>query len=35
MDAVEFFEEHGRMCNSFGGDCKKEYWLAAEKEEKS
>jgi hypothetical protein len=21
MDAVEFFEEHDRMCNSFGGDC--------------
>lgn len=21
MDAVEFFEEHDRMCNSFGSDC--------------
>ena len=21
MDAVEFFEEHDRMCNSFGGNC--------------
>lgn len=21
MDAVEFFEEHDRMCESFGGDC--------------
>ena len=27
MDAVEFFEEHGIMCNSFGGDCQKKYWL--------
>ena len=27
MDAVEFFEEHDRMCNSFGGDCRKKYWL--------
>lgn len=27
MDAVEFFEEYDRMCNSFGGDCRKKYWL--------
>ena len=27
MDAVEFFEEHDRMRKSFGGDCRKKYWL--------
>lgn len=27
MDAVELFEEHDRMRNSFGGDCRKKYWL--------
>ena len=27
MDAVEFFEEHSRMCNSFGSDCWKKYWF--------
>ena len=27
MGAVEFFEEHDRMRKSFGGDCRKKYWL--------
>lgn len=27
MDAVELFEKHDRMCNSFGDDCRKKYWL--------
>ena len=27
MDAVELFEEHDRMRKSFGGDCRKKYWL--------